>query len=79
MPNYDQAQLLFDKLKNDEPLVIAKANTGVGAVVATPEPSVSPSPSASATTSASPSPSASPTDLPDWARGTNASIETCSG
>jgi LCP family protein required for cell wall assembly len=79
MPNYDQAQLLFDKLLKDEPLVIAKANTGAGAVVATPAPSVSPSPSASAYSSASPSPSASPSELPDWARGTNASIETCSG
>lgn len=79
MPNYDQANVLFEKLRNDEPLVIAEANTGAGAVVATPAPSASASPSATATSSASPSPSASPSELPEWARGTNAAIETCSG
>ena len=85
MPNYDQANLLFAKLIADEPLVIAKANTGAGAVVATPEPSVSASPTSSATPSAgatsgaTPTPTPSSSVLPDWARGTNASIQTCSG
>ena len=83
MPNYDQANLLFEKLRNDEPLVIEKANTGAGAVVATPTPTTSatPAPSVSTSASGSPTPSASPSSstLPDWARGTNASIETCSG
>ena len=79
MPIYEQADVLFEKLRNDEPLVIAEANTGAGAVVATPAPSASASPSATATSSASPSPTASPSELPEWARGTNAAIETCSG
>ena len=83
MPIYDQANVLFAKLLADEPLVIEKANTGAGAVVATPEPSISAtpssSPSASASAGATPSATPSPSTLPDWARGTNASIETCSG
>lgn len=79
MPNYDQAELLFEKLRNDEPLVIETANTGAGAVLATPTPT--PTASASASAIATPGASATPTPsvLPDWARGTNAAIETCSG
>jgi LCP family protein required for cell wall assembly len=86
-PNYEQANLLFEKLRNDEPLILAKANTGSGAVVeggdtATASPSASPSSSSSASstsgTSATPSPSASESTLPEWARGTNASVKTCS-
>lgn len=73
-PIYEQANILFEKIANDQPLILAKANTGEGAVV---DPSSSPSPSLSS--SASPSPSASSDVLPDWARGTNASIKTCSG
>ena len=30
-PIYDQAQLIFDRIANDEPVVIKKANTGFGA------------------------------------------------
>jgi LCP family protein required for cell wall assembly len=83
MPIYEQANVLFDKLRNDEPLIVDGANTGAGAVLATPTATASPSatPSLSATPGASANPSASPTSsaLPEWARGTNASIETCSG
>jgi LCP family protein required for cell wall assembly len=76
MPVYEQANLLFSKIVNDEPLVIAKANTGEGAVVSG-SPSLSPSASSSA--AASPAPSASSDVLPDWARGTNGATTTCSG
>ena len=41
-PIYDQAQLIFDRIANDQPIVIKKANTGYGASVkeetAAPEP-----------------------------------------
>ena len=64
----DQAQILFDKLKADEPLVLAKSNPGAGADSATP----------AATASAAPAPSASSSALPDWVRGTKGSSSTCS-
>ena len=75
----DKAQLLFDKIASDEPLVIAKANVGTGAVVAedpaatesaTEEPTLSESSSDSAT--------ASEEALPEWVQGTNASVKSCS-
>lgn len=65
----DQAQLLFDKLKNDEPLVLAHSNPGAGA-----QSTASPS----ATPTATASPLASSSTLPDWARGTKGSSQTCS-
>jgi LCP family protein required for cell wall assembly len=82
MPNYDQANLIFQKLANDEPIIIDKANTGSGAVAqggatASPTPSASPKPGSTA--SATPSATPTPTALPDWARGTNAATTTCSG
>ena len=75
-PVYEQANILFTKLQNDEPIIIKKANTGSGAVV---DPSASPTPSAtpSESSTANPSPSPSSTD-PEW-RGTNAATTTCSG
>ena len=78
MPVYEQANILFEKISADQPLILAAANTGSGAVIkdgSTPAPSASPSSSASA------NPSAAPVDetLPDWARGTNAATTTCSG
>lgn len=87
MPNYDQANVLFELLRNDQPVLLAAANTGSGAVVeggstASPTPTASASASSSAsstktpTSTASPSPSSS--TLPEWARGTNASVTTCS-
>jgi hypothetical protein len=68
-PIYEQAQLIFNRLANDEPVVIKKANTGFGASV-----KEAAAPEADSTTSSE------TTDevLPDWARGTNAATETCS-
>ena len=68
-PIYDQAQLIFDRLANDEPVVIKKANTGFGA-------SVKESNTAESDTTTS-SDTAEEV-LPEWARGTNAAIEICS-
>ena len=76
-PIYEQANILFSKIANDEPLLVSGSNTGSGSVVASPAPSSSASPSPSSSSSASPSPSEEV--LPDWARGTNASVTTCSG
>jgi anionic cell wall polymer biosynthesis LytR-Cps2A-Psr (LCP) family protein len=75
-PVYEQANILFEKLQKDEPIIIEKPNTGSGAVV---DPSASPTPSAtpSKSSTASPEPSPSSTD-PEW-RGTNAATTTCSG
>jgi hypothetical protein len=62
----EDAQFLFDKLIADEPLILAEANPGSGAVVITPSPTASsePSPTASSepspTASSEPSPTASP-------------------
>ena len=70
MPNYDQANVLFTKLVNDEPITLSATNTGQGAVVATP------SPTPTAKTTATPSPT--PTGDLDWAIGTNAATTTCS-
>ena len=67
MPNYDQANILFQKLVNDEPISLG-TNTGQGAVVATPAP----------TSSSTATPSPSPTDSLDFLTGTNASQTTCS-
>jgi len=63
----DKAQILFDKLKADQPLVLAASNPGAGAS-ATTLPTASATPAASASSSA----------LPDWVRGTKGSSSTCS-
>jgi hypothetical protein len=68
-PIYDQAQLIFDRLANDEPVVIKKANTGFGASV-----KETAAPEAESTTGSE----TSDGGLPEWARGTNAATETCS-
>jgi LCP family protein required for cell wall assembly len=70
MPKYDQANVLFAKLVNDEPIILSAKNTGQGAVLA------SPSPTPTAKTTATPTPS--PTSDLDWATGTNAATTTCS-
>jgi hypothetical protein len=70
MPNYDQANILFSKLVNDEPILLSANNTGQGAVVATP------SPTPTTKTTATPSPT--PSETLDWAIGTNAATTTCS-
>ena len=71
MPVYEKANVLFEKLANDEPLLIAKAQPGTGAVLATPAPTATPS--------ATPSPTATEQYLDDTYRGTNGSQTTCSG
>jgi LCP family protein required for cell wall assembly len=68
-PIYDQAKLIFDRIAADEPVVIAKPNTGFGATPKDPK------------TDEANSSSSSGTDqgvLPGWARGTNAATELCS-
>jgi hypothetical protein len=68
-PIYDQAQLIFDRIANDEPVIIKKPNTGFGA---TPKESDAPEVETDGATE-------SDDDvLPDWARGTNAATELCS-
>jgi LCP family protein required for cell wall assembly len=76
----DQAQIIFDKLKNDQPLILAKSNPEIGAQAsATASPAATSKPSTKASTAAStPSASASPSLLPDWVRGTKGSSTTCS-
>ncbi|MEY4417827.1 MAG: hypothetical protein RIQ88_265 [Actinomycetota bacterium] len=77
-PDYEKAQVLFDLLKLDEPMVLGEVNnTGEGSVVApTPTPKPTKTPSAKPTPTATPTPTITP--LPDWAQGTNASTTTCS-
>jgi hypothetical protein len=68
-PIYDQAQLIFDRIANDQPVVIKKANTGFGASVKeTPTPE----------SDASADNTSDEDVLPEWARGTNAATELCS-
>ena len=61
----DQAQILFDKLKNDEPILLDNGST---------QPTATPTPSASGT----PQPTATATALPSWYKGRNASSTACS-
>jgi LCP family protein required for cell wall assembly len=68
-PIYDQAQLIFDRIANDQPVVIKKANTGFGATVKEP-PALESEASAEATNEED--------VMPEWARGTNAATELCS-
>jgi anionic cell wall polymer biosynthesis LytR-Cps2A-Psr (LCP) family protein len=71
MPIYEQANILFAKLVNDEPIELSGSNTGQGAVVATP------SPTPTSKTTASPIPTPTPTDGLNLI-GTNAATTTCS-
>jgi LCP family protein required for cell wall assembly len=71
MPVYEKANVLFEKLAKDEPLLIAKAQPGTGAVLETPAPTPTPS--------ATPSPTVTEQYLDDTYRGTNGSQTTCSG
>jgi LCP family protein required for cell wall assembly len=68
-PIYDQAQLIFDRLANDQPVLIKKANTGFGAT-----------PKESDATGVETGEAVEPDEdvLPEWARGTNAATELCS-
>jgi hypothetical protein len=68
-PIYDQAQLIFERIANDKPVVIKKANTGFGASVKETD-----------TTTTDPDNESAGGEevLPEWARGTNAATELCS-
>ncbi len=71
----ERATLLFDKLANDEPLVLAEANLGPGAVVAEeaePAEQVEDSEAAESDETAA---SESEEVLPEWVQGTNASVK----
>ena len=68
-PIYDQAQLIFDRIANDQPVLIMKANTGFGAT-----PKESDAPGVETGEAGEPDQDV----LPEWARGTNAATELCS-
>jgi LCP family protein required for cell wall assembly len=84
----ERAQELFDLIKSDQPLVLAEANPGTGAVIAedsaTATPTATPSPSQTPTSTTNPDGTGQPvdgtasTDLPDWVKGTNAATTSCS-
>ncbi len=79
-PDYEKAQVLFDMLAADQPMVLGKVtNAGSGAVVA---PTPTPKPTKTKKSTKSPTPTPTPTEtitpLPDWAQGTNANTKTCS-
>jgi LCP family protein required for cell wall assembly len=86
MPDYEKAQVLFDLIKQDKPMVLGKvSNTGSGAVVAPepkPTPTVTKTPKPTTKPTKTPVPKPTPTEtitpLPDWAQGTNAATTTCS-
>jgi anionic cell wall polymer biosynthesis LytR-Cps2A-Psr (LCP) family protein len=72
----DKANFLFEKIANDEPLILAKANVGSGAVVAEEEAPAEGVEVVSPDAAATVSPEAEP--LPDWVQGTKASVKSCS-
>lgn len=85
----DRAELLFDKIANDEPLIIEEANLGSGAVVAEDQgeseqaDSESTDPTAESDSDEAQSPDGSSASsesepLPGWVQGTNASVKSCS-
>jgi LCP family protein required for cell wall assembly len=80
----ERAGELFARLQADEPLVLAEANPGSGAVIAEPSDQPKPSPTATATDDVAIDPSnpaSAPTAipvLPDWVQGTSAETKTCS-
>jgi LCP family protein required for cell wall assembly len=79
-PDYEKAQVIFDMMKNDEPIVLAEVkNPGVGSELA---PTLKPTPKPTSTTKPTKKPTPTPTPtitpLPDWAQGTNAQTTTCS-
>lgn len=79
--NEEQAQVLFDRLVNDQPLVLAEANVGTGAVVQeteTSETEATATPESSSSEATSDSVEPTEEALPEWAQGTNAATTTCS-
>jgi hypothetical protein len=83
MPDYEKAQVLFDLIAQDKPMVLGKVNNaGAGAVVVTPTPTPTPTSTKTTKPAKTPTPKPTPTEtitpLPDWAQGTNAATTTCS-
>ena len=75
----ERATLLFDKLANDEPLVLAEPNIGPGAVVAEDNVPVEDAAEADVDVEQSTEAASESEDvLPDWVQGTNASVKSCS-
>lgn len=80
----ERATLLFEKLANDEPLVLAQANLGPGAVVAEDSEPAEQATDAEADSEANagtaePEVSSEGEEvLPEWVQGTNASVKSCS-
>jgi len=78
----EKSQELFDLIVNDQPLVLAEANPGTGAVVAEDSATATPSPTSTPTTNPDsteqPVDETASTDLPSWVRGTNAATTSCS-
>jgi LCP family protein required for cell wall assembly len=78
----EKSQELFDLIVNDQPLVLAQANPGTGAVVAEDSATATPSPTSTPTTNPDsteqPVDETASTDLPSWVRGTNAATTSCS-
>ncbi|MEL0319831.1 MAG: LCP family protein [Aquiluna sp.] len=76
----ERATLLFEKLANDEPLVLAEANLGPGAVVAEDsEPAEQVADAEADAGTADPEVSSEAEEvLPEWVQGTNASVKSCS-
>ena len=79
-PDYEKAQVLFDLINADQPLVLGNVtNTGGGSVVKpTPTPTATKTPTKSPTSTPTAKPTPTVTPLPDWAQGTNAATTTCS-
>jgi hypothetical protein len=78
LPDYEKAQILFDMLQADQPMVLATVNnTGNGSVV-DPKPTPKPTKTSTKSPKPKPTPTETVTPLPDWAQGTNASTKTCS-
>lgn len=73
----EQSQILFDKLAADEPLILAKANPGSGAIVSEGGETGSEGEGTETGTGGSGTGTETET-LPEWAQGTNASSTTCS-
>jgi LCP family protein required for cell wall assembly len=79
-PDYEKAQVIFDMMKNDEPIILSEVNNpGVGSELA-PTRKPTPKPTSTTTPTKKPTPTPTPTitPLPDWAQGTNAQTTTCS-
>jgi hypothetical protein len=76
----ERSQELFDLIVNDQPLVLAEANPGKGAVVAEDSATATPTQTSTPNSDGTDKPvdEVATTDLPSWVRGTNAATTSCS-